>query len=174
MRPTKDEYYLHIAREVATRSTCLRSCYGAVLVRNDRILSTGYNGSRRGGDNCVDVGECARKDIPSRTRYELCHAVHAEMNAIINAGCDVSGAKIYIAGFAAERFHFDGTIEEKIHHKVFPCVMCFRQMTNAGIAKVCIRDFDSKPVTTDLVAFDWLERPVINTETGETEYRPWK
>lgn len=157
VRPNKDEYYLRVAREIATRSTCIRSCYGAVCVRDNTILSTGYNGSMRGGQNCIDVGECARKDIPSRTRYELCKAIHAEANAIINAKCDVSDSTMYIAGFDGECFRNNGILTEKTHDKVFPCVMCFRLMTNAGISRICIRGFDKKPLTYDLNWFIFLE-----------------
>ena len=87
-RVSKENYYLDIAETVAERSTCLRKKYGAIIVRNDEILSTGYNGAPRGRRNCSDIGSCTREDlhIPSGERYELCRSVHAEANAIISAG----------------------------------------------------------------------------------------
>ena len=86
-RPSKHLYYLKIAKEVSTRSTCLRKKYGSVIVKNDTIISTGYNGSPRLTANCIDLGYCRREqmNIPRGERYELCRSVHSEMNAIINA-----------------------------------------------------------------------------------------
>lgn len=86
-RIDKENYYLDIAETVLERSTCLRRCYGAIIVKNDEIVSTGYNGAPRGRKNCMDLGYCTREamNIPSGQRYELCRSVHAEMNAIISA-----------------------------------------------------------------------------------------
>ena len=86
-RPNKDDYFLGIAEAVAKRSTCIRRQYGAVIAKNDVIVSTGYNGSPRNATNCCDTGECWREanGIPHGERYEMCQAVHAEANAIINA-----------------------------------------------------------------------------------------
>ena len=86
-RIDKENYYLDIAETVLERSTCLRRCYGAIIVKSDEIVSTGYNGAPRGRKNCMDLGFCAREalNIPSGQRYELCRSVHAEMNAIISA-----------------------------------------------------------------------------------------
>lgn len=125
-RISKDEYYLAIAQTVALRSTCLRRQYGAVIVKNDRIISTGYNGSARGEENCCDVGECWREahGIPHGEQYEKCAAVHAEDNAISQAGRESIGATLYLAGFE------DGKpIEAK------PCLMCERKIKNAQISK---------------------------------------
>lgn len=100
-RPSKEEYYFNIALAVAMRSTCLRRKYGAVIVKDDHIISTGYNGSARGEQNCTDVGLCLREEqnIPHGERYELCQAVHAEANAILNADpADMIGATLYLAG----------------------------------------------------------------------------
>ena len=85
-RIDKENYYLDIAETVLERSTCLRRCYGAIIVKNDEIVSTGYNGAPRGRRNCGDLGYCTREamNIPSGQRYELCRSVHAEMNAIIS------------------------------------------------------------------------------------------
>lgn len=127
-RPSKDEYYIRIARDVAQRSTCLRRKYGAVLVKDDVIISTGYNGSARGEENCCDNGECWREahNIPHGEQYEKCKAVHAEMNAVINAKSDTHGATLYLAGFE----------NGKPLRNVTPCELCSRVIKNAGIKKI--------------------------------------
>ena len=102
MRPEWDDYFVEIAKVVSSRSTCLRRRYGAVIVKDRVIISTGYNGSPRGIKNCIDLNKCIRQEqnIPSGERYELCEAVHAEQNAIINGPPErMKGATIYIAGF---------------------------------------------------------------------------
>lgn len=126
-RMSKDQYYLLIAMAVAQRSTCLRRQYGAVIVKDDRIVSTGYNGSARGEPNCCDTGECWRQanGIPHGERYEACVAVHAEDNAISQAGRETIGATLYLAGFE------DGRVI-----KAEPCQMCERKIKNAGIVSV--------------------------------------
>ena len=126
-RISKDEYYLEIAKAVALRSTCIRRKYGAVIVKDDRIISTGYNGSARGEKNCCDVGECWREanNIPHGERYEMCVAVHAEDNAISQAGREASGATLYLAGFE------NGNVIS-----ASPCMMCARKIMNAGILRV--------------------------------------
>lgn len=130
-RISKTYYYLEIARAVAQRSTCLRRQYGAVIVKNDEIISTGYNGSPRGSINCCDVGHCWRDEhnIPHGTQYEACLAVHAEQNAIISATRkDMIGATLYLVGFENE---------EKIDpDKVRPCVICARMLINSGIKQL--------------------------------------
>ena len=101
-RISKDEYYLSIAAAVARRSTCLRRQYGAVIIKNDEIISTGYNGAARGEPNCCDTGECWREanNIPHGEQYEKCVAVHAEQNAIISAARhEMLGSVLYLAGF---------------------------------------------------------------------------
>ena len=100
-RISKDNYYLDIAETVIGRATCLRRCYGAIIVKNDEIISTGYNGAPRGRRNCVDLGRCAREtmQVPRGERYELCRSVHAEANAIISAARrDMVGGTLYLAG----------------------------------------------------------------------------
>jgi len=125
-----DNYFLEIARVVSKRSTCLRRQYGAVIVKDKRIISTGYNGSPVGEENCCDKGYCEReeKNIPAGERYELCHAVHAEQNAIINANpIDMYGATIYIVGT---------NVKDGSEASGKPCLLCSRMIKNAKIAYV--------------------------------------
>lgn len=131
-RISKENYYLSIAAEVARRSTCLRRQYGAVIVKNDEIVATGYNGAPRGDENCCDVGSCwrERNNIPHGEQYEKCVAVHAEQNAIISASRrDMLGSTLYLSGFEAGRLIEDAT----------PCLICARLIKNAGIARVVNR-----------------------------------
>ena len=132
-RKDKDNYYLDIAETVLKRSTCLRRKYGAIIVLNDEIIATGYNGAPRGRKNCPDIGRCLRValDIPSGERYELCRSVHAEANAIISAARrDMIGATIYLAGRHAET--------DELLDDTTSCTMCRRMIINAGIARsVC-------------------------------------
>lgn len=128
MRISKAEYYLGIAKAVSMRSTCLRRQYGAVIVKDDVVISTGYNGSPRGSQNCCDTGECYREanNIPHGEQYEKCVAVHAEANAIISAARkDMIGATLYLYGR-------EGNKEIKAE----PCLMCQRLIQNAGIGKI--------------------------------------
>lgn len=128
-RPTKEQYYLSIAKEVSTRSTCLRTHYGAVLVKDDTIISTGYNGAPRGDRNCIDKGTCIRNDLGLKRgqNYELCCAIHAEDNAITNAGREAIGSTLYIAGI--------DTVTGRIHNAE-PCMMCARKIRNMRVARV--------------------------------------
>jgi len=138
-RPTWDEYFLEIAQVVAKRSTCLRRFYGAVIVKDQIIISTGYNGSPRGEANCTDTGKCVREElnIPKGERYELCVAVHAEQNAIINGDpVKMKGATIYIAGFNA-----DGSIANGE-----PCLLCRRMIKNALIDRIVYLGEHGAPV----------------------------
>ena len=130
-RMSKDQYYLNIAKEVSKRSTCLRIHYGAVIVKNDRIVSTGYNGSARGFINCSQVGSCVRSlmNIEHGERYELCRSVHAEANAIIQASAEeTKDAVLYLYGE-------DGYSGNQID-SALPCIMCQRMIVNAGIESV--------------------------------------
>ena len=135
MRPDWDDYFIEIAKVVSSRGTCLRRTYGAVIVRDRVIISTGYNGSPRGMENCIDMQKCTRKElnIPSGERYELCEAVHAEQNAIINAPPDrMKGATIYIAGFEEDRSFAVGK----------PCKLCDRIIKNAQIKDIVYLEKD--------------------------------
>jgi len=133
MRPSKTEYYLNIAAAVAARSTCIRRQYGAVIVKNDAIISTGYNGAARGDDNCCDNGYCYREanNIPHGERYEECEAIHAEMNAIISASREqMIGATLFLAGVENGERLKDAA----------PCKMCRRMIANAGIRRVITKE----------------------------------
>jgi dCMP deaminase len=128
-RPSWDEYFIEIAKVVSSRSTCIRRRYGAVIVKDHVIVSTGYNGAPRGSVNCIDIDRCKRKElnIPAGERYELCEAVHAEQNAIVNGAPErMKDATIYIAGFEE-----NGTFAEGK-----PCLLCKRMIQNARIAQV--------------------------------------
>ena len=142
-RMSKEDYYLNIADAVLERSTCMRRKYGAIIVRSDEIISTGYNGAPRGRKNCSDLGYCTREAmcIPSGERYELCRSVHAEANAIISASRrDMIGATLYLVGRDAKT---GGLL-----HDTTSCSMCRRQIINSGIVKVVARtDEDDFTVT---------------------------
>lgn len=135
-RPSKVKYYLDIAAAVAARSTCIRRQYGAIIVKNDAIVSTGYNGAARNLPNCCDSGECFREahHIPHGEQYEKCKAVHAEANAIINASREeMCGAVLFLAGFE------DG---ERMKNPK-PCEMCSRMIVNSGISQVITCEDDT-------------------------------
>ena len=149
-RTSKQNYYLDIADSVLERSTCLRRKYGAIIVRNDEIISTGYNGAPRGRRNCSDLGRCTRETlrIPSGELYELCRSVHAEANAIISASRrDMIGASIYLVGRDART--------GELLHDAMSCSMCKRQIINAGIDRVIIRTGETEYIT--IPVSDWVE-----------------
>ena len=149
-RVSKHNYYLDIAQTVSERSTCLRRKYGAIIVRNDEIISTGYNGAPRGRRNCSDIGFCTRENlnIPSGERYELCRSVHAEANAIISASRrDMIGATIYLVGRDAA--------SNELLTDAMSCSMCKRQIINAGIDRVVIRTGETSYRT--IPVSDWIE-----------------
>ena len=134
-RRDKINYYLDLADVVAKRGTCLRRLYGAVIVKNDEVISTGYVGAPRGRKNCSDLGVCIRQkmNIPRGERYELCRSVHAEANAIISAERErMIGSALYLAGREV-------STGEYISNSC-SCSMCKRMIINAGIETVYIRD----------------------------------
>ncbi|MCQ2456077.1 MAG: deaminase [Clostridia bacterium] len=134
-RVSKHNYYLDIAQTVSERATCLRKRYGAIIVKNDVIISTGYNGAPRGRRNCTDIGSCTRENlgIPRGERYELCRSVHAEANAIIAAAREnMLDSVLYICCTDPK----DGSVVGG----TCSCMMCKRQIINAGIAKVIVRE----------------------------------
>ncbi|MCX7970468.1 MAG: dCMP deaminase family protein [Negativicutes bacterium] len=133
-RPDWDEYFLNIAEVVATRATCLRRRYGAVIVSNNIIVSTGYNGAPRGEPNCLDKGGCLRDQlgVAKGERYELCVGVHAEQNAIINGSpAAMAGATIYVVGV---------NCHDSSYASGEPCLLCRRMLKNARIERVVYRD----------------------------------
>ena len=150
-RMSKDKYYLNIADAVLDRSTCLRRKYGAIIVKNDEILSTGYNGAPRGRVNCSELGYCNREqlNIPSGQRYELCRSVHAEANAIISASRrDMVGSTLYLVGRDARTGALLGDATS--------CAMCRRQVINAGISRVIIRRTETEFQIVDV--HDWVHQ----------------
>jgi dCMP deaminase len=150
-RPGWDEYFIGIAKAVAARATCLRRKYGAVITKDNIIVSTGYNGAPSGMKDCLTVGRCTRKElqIPHGERYELCHSVHAEANAIIRASVDeLSGATIYISG----------SDEGEKECSSEPCMMCKRLILNARIAKVVYSDGNNSFLVVD--PRKWLKKRV--------------
>lgn len=133
-RVDKINYYLDISQTVAERGTCLRRNFGAIIVNNDEIIATGYNGAPRGRINCSDLMSCMREkmNIPKGQRYELCRSVHAEANCIISAPRTLMiGSALYLACLDAKTGELYGAVE--------PCSMCKRLIINAGIAKVIVR-----------------------------------
>ncbi len=135
-RKDKDSYYLDIAEAVLARSTCLRRKYGAVIVKDDEIISTGYNGAPRGLPNCCDICFCYRdiEHIPHGERYESCCSVHAEANAIISASRrEMIGSTLYLAGHEADGSSVPDTA---------PCSMCLKLIVNAGISAIVTRALD--------------------------------
>ncbi len=151
MRPTKDNYYLDIAEVVSARGTCLRRNYGAIIVKNDEIISTGYVGAPRGRKNCSDMGVCKRTElnIPRGERYEVCRSVHAEANAIISAPRDkMIDATMYLCGKEVS----DGSYIKNSNS----CSMCKRMIINAGIKTVVVRDSKTEYRVIDVVK-EWID-----------------
>lgn len=160
-RVSKNNYYLDIAQTVSERSTCLRKRYGAIIVKNDTIISTGYNGAPRGRKNCTDIGTCTRDrlGIPRGERYELCRSIHSEANAIIAASREnMLGATLYMCCTDPK----DGSIIGGTNC----CMMCKRQVINAGISTVIIRE--TKLEYTVINVNDWIEND--DSLSGEFGY----
>ena len=149
IRRDKINYYLDLAEVVSQRGTCLRKQYGAVIVKNDEVVSTGYVGAPRGRANCIDLGYCIREKmhIPRGERYELCRSVHAEANAIISASRrDMLGATLYLVGRDA-RTH-------TLLTDAMSCAMCKKLIINSGIKKVVIRIGEEQIKIVDVE--DWI------------------
>ena len=156
-RIDKVNYYLNIAKAVADRSTCLRKHVGCVIVNNDEIISTGYNGAPRGRKNCNELGYCTKKKFFPNLRhagYDACRSVHAEQNAIISAKrCDMLDSTLYLVGINYD----DGSYVENAR----PCALCKRMIINAGIKQVVVRDTKDKYTIIDVSEF------IENDETLE-------
>lgn len=152
-RPSWDEYFMQMALLTAKRSTCLRRQVGAVIVKEKHIVATGYNGAPRGLKHCGELGGCLREKlgVPSGERHELCRALHAEQNAIIQAatlGQSIEGADIYIT------------------HQ--PCIICAKMIINAGISRIFINSGYPDEMSRELIAEAGIELKEIKTELQET------
>lgn len=150
-RRDKTNYYLDIAETVLTRGTCIRRNFGAIIVKHDQIISTGYVGAPRGRVNCSDLGYCTRAklQVPRGERYELCRSVHAEANAIIHAArSDMLGATLYLVGKECSTGEYVKDAN--------PCAMCKRIIINAGIARVVVRDDKEAYRVVDVLG-DWVD-----------------
>lgn len=152
-RPSKEQYYLNIAKEVVDRSTCMSAQHSAILVKDDQIISTGYNGAPRKTQDCFERGNCLRRklNVPSGHRYELCRSVHAEQNAIINAaraGVSLLGADIYMYS----RKVFNGENKKIVSA---PCFICKKMIINAGISKFIT--YDEEDNVKIFYVDDWTE-----------------
>jgi len=159
MRPKKDTYYLNIAREIAQRSTCFRAKHGAIIVKDDVILSTGYVGAPRKTRDCFERGDCLRDKlkIPHGQRYELCRSVHAEMNCFINAsraGAKLLGGDIYF--WSEDR---DGSPAN-----AFPCFICKKMIINAGLNRMICSQRQGGYVIYHIADWvqEWQERDIID------------
>jgi len=158
-RPSKDQYYLNIAKEVAQRSTCRRVKIGAVILRDDQIISTGYVGAPRKTKDCLERTICLRDKlgIPHGQRYELCRSCHAEQNAIINAaraGVSLLKGDIYIYGLDEKGKEID----------TFPCFICKKMLINAGLNRVICstRDGNYKVFNIQDWVKEWQEKDIID------------
>ncbi|HIS90868.1 MAG TPA: cytidine deaminase [Candidatus Faecisoma merdavium] len=148
MRVDKNNYYLDIAESVLERSTCARRAFGAVIVKNDEIISTGYNGAPRGRKNCTDLGYCMREklEIPRGERYEMCRSVHAEQNAIISAARkDIIDSTLYLVGKEVSTGEYV--------KNAMPCMFCKRFIINAGIKKIVVRSTKEEYIEVDVNIF---------------------
>ena len=150
-RIDKNNYYLDIAKSVAERSTCLRKKVGCVIVNNDEIISTGYNGAPRGRKNCIDLGYCVKKKCSPDVRhggYDACRSVHAEQNAIISASRkDMLGGTLYLSLFKVENGEYDPGANS--------CQMCRKMIINSGIKKVIVRTSETEYIEVDVD--EWIQ-----------------
>lgn len=161
-RPSQDEYYLNIAKEVASRSTCFRNKGGAIIVRDDQIIATGYIGAPRKTKDCFERNECLRDKlkIPHGKQYEMCRSVHAEMNAIINAaraGVSLFGGDIYI---------YCKNPKDNTERDSFPCFICKKMIINAGLNRVVCstKDGGYKIFNVQDWVKDWQERDILDDQ----------
>jgi len=161
-RPSKDEYYLDLAKSVCRRSTCTKVEIGAVIIRDDQVVATGYCGAPRGTRDSLEHGFCLRKKlgIPSGQRYEMCRSVHAEQNAIINAarsGTSLLGGDMYIYG----KVHDDNEVQPI---DAFPCFICKKMLLNCGLKRVIcsLKDGGHKVFEVEDWMKDWKENDIID------------
>ncbi len=161
IRPNKQEYYLGIAGKIGERSTCFRNKLGAIIVKNDQIVATGYIGACRKTKDCLERGKCLRDELEINhgERYEVCRSVHAEQNAIINAarsGVSILGGEMYISGIKA-----DG---EKID--AFPCYICKKIIINAGLKNIICSTKDGKYEIFSIKDWvnDWQKKDLLDDQ----------
>ncbi len=171
-RVSKQQYYMNIAEEVSQRATCFSMHFGCIIVKDDQIVSTGYNGAPRKTKDCYELGFCLRRKlgIPSGTQYETCRSVHGEQNAIINAaraGTGLLGADLYLFG----RRVLDG--QESLI-KAYPCFICKKMILNAGIKRVFGNDEKGSIVEYSVEDWtkEWAERDMIeDTQKYNANYK---
>jgi len=159
-RPSKLDYYLGLAKAASERATCYRARFGAIIVRDDQIIATGYVGAPRGTRDCLERESCLRQqlNIPRGQRYELCRSVHAEMNAIINAaraGVSVLNGNLFLIGY-------DPQTDQALD--AMPCNMCKRHLINAGLRLIHCRQKDNSILTFSIAdwAKEWSEGDIID------------
>lgn len=159
-RRDKHNYYLDIAETVLERGTCLRKNYGSIIVKNDEIISTGYNGAPRGRKNCIDINSCIREElnVPRGTHYELCRSVHSEANAIISAARkDMIDATLYLVGKDVKTKNYVKDANS--------CSMCKRLIINSGIKQIVIRD--DKNEFREIKVDEWIKNDdSLNRNSG--------
>lgn len=152
---------MRLAEEVSARSTCRRKRFGAVIVRDDQIISTGYNGAPRGTPNCIELGVCPRDaaGIPAGQRYELCRSVHAEANAIIHAARrEMLGGELYLACVDAKT----GDLVSGAR----PCKMCTRFIINAGLVRVVVREGEGRFTRYDVSGWVMEDTGKVDQDSG--------
>ncbi len=160
MRLSKDQYYLNIAKQVAQRSTCFRVKFGAIIVKNDVIVSTGYVGAPRKTKDCFERENCLRNKlkIPHGQRYEICRSVHSEQNAIVNA------ARAGISLLNGDMFIYGESNKKRNAINAFPCFICKKMIINAGLNRVVCSTKDGKNkifYIKDWVK-DWQEKDILD------------
>jgi dCMP deaminase len=160
-RLSKEQYYLNIAKQVAQRSTCFRIKFGAIIIRDDQIIATGYAGAPRKTKDCFERGNCLRNklNIPHGERYELCRSVHAEQNAIINsarAGVSLLGGDMFIYGENPQGETIDA----------LPCFICKKMLINAGLNQVICstKDGNYRIFKVEDWVKDWQEKDIIDDQ----------
>ena len=160
-RPSKDQYYLNIAREVAQRSTCMRMKFGAIIVRDDQIIATGYVGVPRNTKDCFERENCLRDQlkIPHGQRYELCRSVHAEQNAIINA------ARAGVSLLGGDMFLYAESQKGEMKNAI-PCFICKKMIINAGLNRVICSTKEKKYKIFNIQDWvkDWQERDILDDQ----------
>lgn len=164
-RPSKDEYYMDLAKSVCRRATCTKVEIGAVIIKDDQVISTGYCGAPRGTKSSLEHGFCLRKQlgIPSGQRYEICRSVHAEQNAIINAaraGTSLLGGDMYIYGKIKNENNKEITLD------AFPCFICKKMLINCGLKKIIcsLKEGGYKTFNVEDWVEDWRKGDILDDQ----------